>query len=541
MLPGQLRLIVAITAVHVIAWYAYLSHVPLGLYPSHQESVVIDTAFALSEGRATESLSVTAYEFVLSIPARFVSDENGLIFAARFINALALILATAACAHAAGQYWKKNRPVWIAGLLTGLNPVLVFWSAEVSPTLLAVLGASLGFVMLLRWLRHPSPRRSLMIGLVLSIALVFETSLIFFVLVWPLAALLFPERNRLYHLGAALTFPALTFLLLSVSHLQLQANPGMDVTNIGRGIYETFNNHEPFDGKSYGLHKQLNFFLVLNPLHWGLIFILASGGAYIRLKNGHKGNSIAALLICLGVFALGYALNDGGSQARALLYPILAIYAGGISMMPQIWKHAGKPTKRKIIAGLLLVAGLGYSDFYGARSHTNWEADYSYLAEANLALERNQSAAKWAQKTLELNPAREDMRSIILHATFKEWALSPSPSPIPIETAKLYLEAAGQANTHDPKTRALEALYRFKLRQNEEAIALWKQDSGRSALALICLYWTGHAEMPDAATIQSYDEDTYFDLLKKAARINRNALVYSKGEQMLDNMLAFAH
>ncbi|HKK18580.1 MAG TPA: hypothetical protein VJ952_07845 [Opitutales bacterium] len=36
-LPGQLRLIVAITAVHIIAWYAYLGHVPLGLYSTPAE------------------------------------------------------------------------------------------------------------------------------------------------------------------------------------------------------------------------------------------------------------------------------------------------------------------------------------------------------------------------------------------------------------------------------------------------------------------------------------------------------------------------
>lgn len=540
-LPGQRRLILAIAAVHIIAWYAYLSQVPLGLYPTPTENVILDTAVALSDGSAPEGLSVTLYEFVLSIGARFTSEKSQMVLIARVLNAWALILTTAACARAAGKFWKKNRPVWIAGLLTGFNPVLVFWSAEVSPTLLAVLFASLSFTLLLRWLRHPSPKRSLLLGLLLSIAIAFETSLIFFALIWPITAWLYPRRNRSYHLGAALAFPALAFLWLTVSSFQLQSTPGLNVANIGQGLYEFFNSHEPFDGKSYGLHKQLNLFLFVNPLHWGLIFILAITGAYIRLKNRDKADSIGALLVCLIVLAISFALNDGGSKTRVLMYPILAIYAGGISMMPRIWKHAGIATKRKMIVGLLLIGGLCYSDFYNSRAPQNWEADYSFLAKANLALGRNQSAAEWAEKNIELNPERDDMRSIILRATFNEWALSPSPSAISSEAARVELEATRLANTGDPSTRAIEALYLFKLRETEKAIKLWEQVSDRSALALICLYWTGHAEKPDLRELNAYTEDPYYGLLEKVVHINRNALAYSEGEETLDNMLATAH
>ena len=247
------------------------------------------------------------------------------------------------------------------------------------------------------------------------------------------------------------------------------------------------------------------------------------------------------MLICLAVFALSYALNDAGSKARALLYPLLAVYAGGMSMMPKVWKHAGKMTKRKILAGLLLVTGVCYSDFYDARSSSNWEADYSYLAKANLALERNNSAIEWAQKAIALNPERDDMRSIILQATFNEWALAPSPAPISSETAKIGVEAARNANTSQPTTKAIEALYLFKLREKDQAIEIWEQIRDQSALALICLYWTGNIEKPGAGTLRAYCKDHYYDLLEKVIAINRNALAYSEGEETLDNMLAFAH
>ncbi len=540
-LPGQLRLIVAIAAVHIVAWYAYLGHIPLGLYPTAQENEIIETAFALAKGLAAKDLSVSVYTFGLSIPARFAEGASELIFIARLINALALILTTVAVAHASGRYWKQNRPIWITGLLTGLNPVLVFWSAEVGPTLLAALCAGLGFAYLLRWLRHPSLRRSLLIGLLLSVGTALETSLIFFIPAWACVAALYPNRKRLHHLGAAVAFPSLALFCLAVSHIQLQPAPQMEWSNLGRGIYETFNNYEVYDGKSFSLHRWLNFFLLLNPVHWGLIFIPALGGAFVRLKSGHSNKGIAALLACLVIFATGYALNEGGSQARALLHPILAIFAGGISMMPHLWRHAGKRTKYKMLTSLLLAAGLCYSDIYGTRGQTNWEADYSFLAKANLAMERSQSAVEWAEKTLEINPARDDMRSIILQATFNEWAFAPSPSLISREIANAQLDAARQADSADPTTRAIQALYLFKLEQSDEALAIWNKHRDRSALALVCLYWTGHAEKPTSTTIHNYEGDPYEDLLQITADIDRNALVYSEAERTLDNMLAVAH
>ena len=540
-LPGQLRLILAITAVHVIAWYAFLSQLPLGLYPTPAEQTTIETAFSLAQGLSIEGLSVTVYEFILSIFARFATGESELVLLVRIVNALALILTTTACAHAAGLYWKRNRAVWIAGLLTGLNPVLVFWSAEVSPTLLAVLFSCLSFTLLLRWLKKPTPKRSFMLGLLLCIAVSFETSLIYFVIIWPIAACLYPNRKRAYHLGSALAFPVLALVLFTVSHFQLQTTPETEWSNLGRGVYEVFNSHEVYDGKSYGLHKQLNLFLFVNPLHWGLIFILAMGGAYIRLKNGNKGNSIGALLICVTVFAISYALNDAGSKARSLLYPILAIYAGGTVMLPQVWSHASKLTKSKMIAGLALICALCYSDIYDAREPVNWEADYSFLAKANLKLDRNKSAIEWAEKSIELNPDQDDMRSIIAYATFNLWALSPNPPALPSETIRIYLEATHEASLDEPNIRAIEALYLFKLRESDQAVEIWKEVSDRSALALICLYWTGQIEKPSQNRISTLSEDFYYDLLVQAVGINRNALAYSEGEGILDNMLAIAH
>lgn len=540
-LPGQVRLITAISAVHVIAWFAYLSQIPLGQYLSPGEQSTLETALSLAQGNAPDDVSFTLYEFGLSLMARFAGSADALLFLARALNTLALVAATGLCAIAAGSYWKKNRAVWLAGFLTGLNPILVFWSAEQSPALLTVLCATIIFTRLLQWLRKPSCGASMTIGLLLALACALETSLIFFAIAWPFVALAYPNRNKPQHLIGAIVGPAAAFLLLIVSSIQLQDPIGMHVGNLGKGIYEIFNSHEAYDGKSYSLHNQVNYFLFVNPIHWGIILILAIAGCYVRLKDGFKGNSTLALAAVLAVFAVSYALNEAGSQTRAALYPILAIYAGGAVNMPRIWKHAGKRTKRRMAMGLLALAGLTYSDFYGSRSHVNWESDYAFLAEANLNLEQNQGAQEWATKALEINPARDDMRSIIVRAVFNEWALSPSPTLLPTETAQLYLEATKRGSKNDATTRVIEAIYYFKLRNTEEARRIWEEYRNRSAMAFICLYWTGAITDPRSVPLETYRDDPYYDLAMRAVRINRNSTAYSESERLIDNILANAY
>jgi hypothetical protein len=540
-IPTQFKLILAFSAIHIIGWFAYLSEEPIGQYPTPEEADRIETAFSLAQGYGSADRAPTLYEFGLSFAARFVDSDAELILIARSINAIALLLTTLLCAKAAGRYWKKPQPVWITGFLTGLNPVLAYWAAEIAPTLLCVLGAAFCFYQLLIWLRSPAPKQSLLIALGLTFTCALDGSVILLAAGWPLAALLYPTRRRLIHLAAAIGPPALMLVLFALTNLQLQNQIGFTVSNLVRGVHEVLNSHEAFDGKSYSLHKSLNFFLMINPIHWGALWIMALAGCWVRIKNGHQGNSLIAVAILFFAFALGYSLNEAGSQTRAMLYPIVGVFAGGIYFMPRIWRHARTGTRRIIIAGCIAAAALTYSDFFGSRDTRNWEQDYAFLAEANLALHHNKSASEWAEKALEINPGRNDMRSILVRAVFNEWALSPAPSPLPVETARLYLAATQAAQTGTPRIKAIEALYHFKLRDQDRAIRIWEESKAESALSLLCLFWIGNEPRPTRTQIGRYEGDPYFELLEKSIEINRNSVAYSEGEQLLDNMLANAH
>ncbi len=541
LLRGQRRLILAICAVYLAAWFAYLGQVPAGQYPSEPERQTLDTALAIATGQAPAGLAVPAYTSLLAVAARLFDSPESLTLFARVLNALALVLTTSLCAAAAGRYWKRNRALWIAGLLNGLNPVLVFWSAQIAPTLLATSLATLAFLQALRWLREPSPGRSASVALLLLATLAFQTGALILALLWPLLVWVYPNRQRAAQLAAAILPLLAAFALFRLSSLQLPSAIDTELSALGSGIYGFFNNHEAFDGKSYGLHKRIHLPLFINPIHWGLLLVLATCGCYLRLKRGFHGHSVLFFLLAMSALATAYALLGGASQMRTLVYPAMAFFAAGVVYLPAVWRKAGKRTRRKIILGGLLLAALVYSDLYQAQDKKYWEADYAYLAEANLALRQNAKAAEWAGKALEIDPGRADMHGILTQARFNQWALGPNPQALTVEDTRELLAASNQAPAHDPEVQAIRAVYLFKLRETEQAVATWERLREQSALAATCLYWTGNIEKPNRPRTAAYSKSPYADLLLSAVSIDRNTAAYTENQELLDNLSAFAY
>lgn len=540
-LPGQLRLILAITLVHVVAWFAYYSQLPAGQYPGEAARATLESALALAGGTTAAGAGHSLHTYALSVLARFNDDAASLTVAARVLNAAALLLAVGCGASAAGHYWRRNRAVWVAGLLIGLNPVLVFWAGEVSPSLLATACMSMAIWRGLRWLRHPQARDTALTGICLTLAALLETVLLPFALLWPLVAFLRPDKERGLHLVLGLIPAAVAGGLLLVSNLQLQAPPGWDTQQFGATLYQALAGAEGYDGKSFGLYRQLHLILFLNPIHWSLILILATAGAYARLKDGHRGRSILLAAAMLALFALSYVFNGGGSQARATLIPLLAILAGGVTLLPKIWHHASLRTRRKIVAGGVATALFAYGGvFFGTPQAQTWERDYVYLAEANIRLGHNDRASTWAEKALELNPTRDDMQEVRIIAQFNDWAMGNRPQTLPTETTKTLLAATRQIEG-TPATRAIQAIYLYKLREVEAANAIWQAEVEASALARLCLYWTGAVPELSSSEINAYAGSPYHALLEAARQVDRNAIAYGETEKLLDNMLAFAY
>ena len=537
-LPGQLRLIVSVTILHVLVWLAYYGQTPTGLIPTAEEAHYLDAVQRLAVGNPAEPPS--PYVFVLAVCEIFASTENDLIQVARILNGLLMVIGAALCASAAGQIWKKNRAVWISGLLVGLNPVLVFWVGHVGPTLLAFSALAFAVWRSRRCLRHPTPRDALWTGAGLSLAAVFEPGLLALALAWPISLFFFTNKRRARLIGSATLPPALAAIAWLV--LPVQPNLGFSIDPgqfLERG-YTVLNSFEFFPGKSYSLYNQSETLLRINPIHWGLVLILTAGGVYARLKNGHSRQFIYLLLGGFGLFALSYMLFGLTSRERIIALPLLAIPAGGAGYLPQIWRHGRQRTRQAMVVGTLALAALTYSNLYQIRNESRFRADYLRLAETHLALGLDEGARRWADRALEVDPSLTKFHYIRARARFNEWAINGEPRPLPIEDARTYLDTILDSGVQTPAMATLEAVYRWKLRQNDAALELWRAHRDTEPLALLCLAWVGQAN-PSPDVYRSFSGHPDADFLEEALRVNRNALDYSEMEQRIDNLVAYAY
>lgn len=534
MITGQIRLVLLICLLYILAWLGYYGQTTLGQYLTPEEAGRIATALSPQNGQ-----SKTLYQTILNFGASFADDKQAVITLARSINAAALLLGTLLIAASSGHFWKSHRAACIAGLLLGLNPILAFRVGEISPTILATSCLAIAVARLLHWLRHPGLSDSFIISAALTLGTAFETGLIALAICWPFIALIYPTRKRFIHAILTLITPAIFIALCLASKVQLQQVIDIHTADLLARSYTFFNNFEAYDKLSYHLHGQIHALLYLNPIHWGALLILAIGGAYARKKDGHTGRSVIAFFSILFLVGLAYVLNDGGSRLRMTLSPLLAIFsAGSVLLIPKIWQHAGRLTKRKIVVGTALIASLTYSTAFNSHDKSDFVKDYAFLAQANIKLAKNEAATIWAEKLLILKPNRQDMHNVLIQAQFNVWALASKPKPLSIESTKAYLEEAEKAEKNAAIPDAIRGIYLWKLKDQEAALNLWHPHAESSALAQLCLYWTAQ-EIPTRNSVS--DDDPYAALLHSALKISRDAIGYSDDEKRLDNLFSTSH
>ena len=528
------KLTLSVCFIYCLIWLSYYSQIAIGQYPNPDQTTLLQN---VALGNAT-----TLYEGLLSIISKFTETEKTLIKIAHGVQVTALILSALICAIAAGNFWKSHRAGCIAALLIGINPVAVFCIGQITPALLALLCVAIFFWRIMKWIQRSEMIDSFVIGASLTIGVLLEPSLVLLALAWPLVAFLYPTKNKAIHFILGIIIPAAVAALITVSNLQVPGSVAHDGSNILSQVYNFFSNKEVDDGMSYSIQHKLHLLLLLNPIHWGLLFILAVGGIYCRIKDGYRGLSVLTLLITLALFTAGYVVVDGGGQARLTITPLLAIFgAGCISVLPRIWKHAGGNTKRKVIVGTAILATLTYSGHFLEELDTaKLEKNYAYMARANVELNKNEMATIWAEKALELNPERKDMYTVLVRAKFNNWATILNPRSLSIEQVKDQLDVIKLAEAINPQVASIKAYYLWKLKERDAAVELWKANSEAAALAQIGILWTQNEE-----TWRRYEapveHDPYFDLLLLASSINRSDMRYSDEEKIIDNLFSEAH
>ncbi|MGC6423708.1 MAG: hypothetical protein ACON4O_01830 [Lentimonas sp.] len=533
-LPKHIRLVLAICLLYAAAWLSQFGRIPIGIHPSEDQ---VDILINVAAGNTS-----TLYAGILQSINQFCDSERALIQATRIIQTFALLLAALFCALTAEQFWKSERAACAAALLVGINPVILFRLGQITPTIFAVLCVSIFFWRFMRWIKRAHAGDTFIVGSALAIGVLLEPSLLTLVVIWPVAAFLYPTKNKGVHFVLGLIPPLVAAACVLTFNLELPHNLSSETPHPAAQIYSFFSNQEANDGISYAILHKLYFILFLNPIHWGLLLILTVGGVYARIKDSRRGISALALLIVLGLFLASYVFSNGGGQNRLALTPVLAVFSAGcFSVIPRIWKHAGTRTRKKIVTGLAGLATLTYTGYFLSSPKDDILRDnYVYMANACIEANQNKMALTWANRAIELSKNRPDMYNILVRAYFDNWATGNDPKPLSIEDVQEQFKAIGRGDPSDPMIASIKGFYHWKLLEREAALALWSAHVEKSALAKIGILWT-----KDEATAASLGNpptrDPYLDLLLLTESVKRGDTQYSEAEKLIDNLFAKAH
>lgn len=197
---------------------------------------------------------------------------------------------------------------------------------------------------------------------------------------------------------------------------------------LARKTYAFCNNWEQYNNKTYAFHAARSPWLAWNPLGWGILFVLATAGAW-RLRVEAPVTAANAGLIALAT-AAGVILFFVSARFRLPVAALLCVPAGTALARPAWFFRALSPASRNALPlALLAAASLTFSRFDGVRDPRPFIQDHLLIARAAQTV--GDDAEVWAQATaaLSLDPTRRDAVEYIVTSGFNRQlaaALSPA-------------------------------------------------------------------------------------------------------------------
>ncbi|MGJ8638925.1 MAG: hypothetical protein ACSHYA_05990 [Opitutaceae bacterium] len=288
------------------------------------------------------------------------------------------------------------------------------------------------------------------------------------------------------------------------------------LTLMFRKAYFFLNNYEQYDNKTYNFHKELHPLLRWNPIHWGLLLLLAVGGTLIGLREPSRKAILITLIVLFAIYAAGTILFYTPNRFRVPMIPVLCILAGGITGIREAWIQAFKGWKIFTVSSFALTFSIAYSNLQGVSDNKTWAEDYALLSNASLRTQRDMDAIRWAQKALEMNSNRDDMRHNQTQAKFNLWAFSGTKiSPTYSELSNL-LEEARRSATSNQNIQIITGIYEWKLNNEDSARATWIEHRYTNPFAELCLFWTSSNELPQGETSDEFKRNPNYTLLRAA-------------------------
>ena len=198
-LPAIIGVLILTTG-YLLVYQFWYSSTPFGIVPVYDGKENLQDAERIINGETFEFpfMRVPLYPYILAFGERVNVFDLTLISLARWLNSIAVLLTTFLSAHLAWLIWKRVSAIWIAGILVGLNPVVVYFAADPLDISLATTCLVAGAWCLYKgYISRKDPIIFWLIGgIVLGIGMGIRAHLFLVAICWPVLAGLAALRNR---------------------------------------------------------------------------------------------------------------------------------------------------------------------------------------------------------------------------------------------------------------------------------------------------------------------------------------------------------
>lgn len=263
-----------------------------------------------------------------------------------------------------------------------------------------------------------------------------------------------------------------------------------------RKAYYFLNTYEQYDNKTYGFHRQYYPLLNWNPIHWGMLLVLAVSGCLVGLHEQQSRRYMVAAIVIFAVYAAGTIAFYTSNRFRIPMLPILCILAAGNLHFVHAWRTSRGLWKGTLITCIALSCCITYSTWHQVNDTNTWTEDMALLANANLRIGDDAAAIDWAERALQRAPQRHDLRALIVQAHFNQWALATMPEELTRQRAHQLLNEALPVQNHHASVQTIVAIYYWKLGHTEQALGIWQQQRQESPTALMCLFGQETTQSP---------------------------------------------
>lgn len=269
--------------------------------------------------------------------------------------------------------------------------------------------------------------------------------------------------------------------------LEMLANDPVGwIGRVARKGFYLFNQHEPYDIKTYGVQKEVSPWLRYNPLGFALVLALAVAGATLA-PRGKDTWPLALLLLGLVASVLLFYVN---ARFRLPLVPFACLFAGGL--VASLVRDGLKPRPRLVIAvGAGALAGIiSLLPAYGVREPDTRQVDYLLMAQAALRAGDDAEAIRRAEASIAAGHEGWTARETLAVARFNRLLATLPATPREEALADAY-ESSRELAATAPQHHYMAGVYAWLLEREDEARRHWsliseQQEPGweRAVLAL---------------------------------------------------------